>query len=296
LTDPWKIGAASGLIAGIIAGIVAFIFIIISVIIGLDPTPGYPLFPLFSITEIATIEIILSTIWGVIFGVIYSKIYYTIPGKSYLKALFFSVILWLIVSVRPSVIMASYGLIIPWTLVWSFMGFFKLLSYGLVLGSIYEFLSSRYYVSEERPKIVQYDWKGGIFPGVIAGIFGGIGGTLSWIIAYNLRAVINILDLVLEVNLGVPFFISHLGYMIGTTALWGVLFGAIYAKVYNLVPGRGMIKGIYYALVLWLISNIHSVSFFMVYGNITQAKALTWVGFLIFIFFGIVIGALYKKE
>ena len=44
---------------------------------------------------------------------------------------------------------------------------------------------------------------------------------------------------------------------------WGAIFGWVFVKVYDLVPGTGIMKGLYFSLIMWIFVNIYIYSFFV---------------------------------
>ena len=160
-----KAGIISGLVAGIIAGIVATILTpIISVKYGELVFPfAFRLYmptifwfavpPMTPVVIIAIIEMMVALVWGVILGIIYMKCYSSIPGNGILKGLiyglFFHLILGIRVAIGKYIIYANIHEAVPWIIA----GFPKWITYGLVLGIIYEFMQRRYRVPKEELKI-----------------------------------------------------------------------------------------------------------------------------------------------
>jgi hypothetical protein len=131
-----KSSIISGLIAGFLAGIVGFVTSIIWIsnlglvyVVSSNPNP--------SITDLATIELGHSIIWGIIFGILYSKFYKSIPGTGISKGINFSIIIWLISHIRALLFWSGYGFVFESIIV----GFFKILQmivFGLILGYLYK--------------------------------------------------------------------------------------------------------------------------------------------------------------
>ncbi len=84
--------------------------------------------------------------------------------------------------------------------------------------------------------------------------------------------------------------------LFGLIIIWGTILGVIYSKVYDIIPGKNLKKGLIYSLIIFLISNIRVTSF-----QIPFAQAITWlwtfniVGFLGLVIYGLIIGYLYRK-
>ena len=77
--------------------------------------------------------------------------------------------------------------------------------------------------------------------------------------------------------------------------VWGAIFGAIYPKFYDVVPGKGIMKGLCFGLLLFLISSVRAATFLAAYTFVPLATSWVFVGFFQFASYGIVLGALYKK-
>jgi len=279
----WKIGAIAGLIAGITAGIITFIFLNIGNIIGL-PIPWAFTFP--PITDIATIHIILGMIWGIILGIIYSKVHDLIPGKSISKGLIFGMVIFLIFNIRQASASVAYGFTLH-AVSHIFIGFPMWVSFGLVLGVIYESLLNRHHPTQKKLKIIGYDLKGGIHPGAIAGAIGGI--------VYFICMIPIDRWVYGTIGLELSFLVAQMGSHILYNMIWGAVFGAIFAKVYNTVPGKGSMKGLYYALVVFFITSFHISTYNVAYAIYAMAIAS---GFGVFraITEGLVLGYLYKPS
>jgi len=124
----------AGVIAGAISGIIRIIGDLVGSAIGLWEAFKVPL------ANYATIYIILSAIWGIIFGLIYSKFYNLIPGSGFLKAFYFGLLLWIVIRVYGSSFLMAYA---GWRTTFQaneimFAGFFEMISLGLALGYLYK--------------------------------------------------------------------------------------------------------------------------------------------------------------
>ena len=103
-------------------------------------------------------------------------------------------------------------------------------------------------------------------------------------------------------------FLLHLsdkflfGHHVLINLIWGIIFGLIYPKVYNVVPGKKVIKGICYALILYLITTFQFDTWIIVMyanHNAWQLALITFVSIfaygLSWTIYGIVLGYLYRK-
>jgi hypothetical protein len=296
LTSSWKIGAFSGLIAGlIILGIFAQFFMNISLSIGLYEAWFKPF-----VTDNFGFNIPFGIVFGIIFGIIYSRVYDVVPGKGILKALIFGLFLYLITSFRIETYIIPYGVDFLNSAGDLFDGSFTWIIFGLVLGILYQLLRGRYYPDKEEPKIITYDMKSGILPGAIAGV---LGGTAAGVVAVtgHLTGYWGVV-LAGKIVPTIQFWYFQFGHHVLMNIIWDTFFGAIFAVVYNLVPGKKVKKGLCYGLIVYLITtfnvSIWALGWF-VYHNAWQIALMQFLGFSIgaaqFVVFGLAVGYLYRK-
>lgn len=290
----WKIGAISGLIAGLVAGLVnGFIGMPFAFKLGfpywwLSPPPDTPLM------KIVTIEIILGMIVGIIMGVIYSKVYNVIPGKGTSKGFAYGLFGYLILHLYWATYFMIYWEPISASL-WMIQGLFIIIPYTIVLVTLYEFLRSEYYIPKKEIKIIQYDIMSGLYPGAIAGFLGGVS---SFFTIYTFEYTgtkpypLYFIDILMDVN----FLISQLGGQIMWHMIWGIFLGLIFPKVFNLVPGNGIVKGLYYGLVAnFVLNEIRPAIFCLLIKNFIFVLHVIGAGCSNAIVYGLVLGYLYRK-
>ena len=282
----WKIGAVAGLIAGIVAGIVETISAITFLTIGLGylwlpPPPNAP------ILIITATGMVVNIIWGVFLGIVYAKIYDLVPGKSISKSLLFGLICYFIYDIRGATYYLFYGDIL--TVISQISWIFTWIAYALVLGFIYEFLRSRYFITKERLKIIKYDIKNGIHPGAIAGLLGGISAFITIVIGIVMEFWP---PSVPDPDIG--FFLSQLGTHAFFNMIWGIVFGMLFAMFYDRIPGKGIKKGIVYSLTLFFITTFRGSIYGLPYGNLIFYSFST-ISFFHFLTVGLVLGLLYRK-
>lgn len=292
MSNSLKIGIISGSIAGIIAGIIHTVFLNLAISIGFF-IPATQSIILTRAHYVVNIPI--SIIFGFICGAIYSRAYSVIPGKGISKGVFYGFILLLLSWVQNSSFLTGYGRHLD-VLGYIFSGFFQWMTYGLILGILYEYLHSRYYPTKKELKIITYAVIGGVFPGAFAGIADGIAAALANAIA----SMIGLLGP--QVMAGVPniftfdFWVYQSGTHILVNLIWGIVIGMIFTQVYNLVPGKGIIKGLYYSLIIALLSTYHFVVYGIGWGLFSFALWASLVGLLsTATTLGIVLGLLYRK-
>jgi len=96
--------------------------------------------------------------------------------------------------------------------------------------------------------------------------------------------------------------------------LYGGIFGAVFARAYGVIPGKGVIKGLFYGYTIFLISTVHQGALSLGYGLIQPLGILDplydielkeirlivgweWiiVDFFVYAAYGFLIGYLYRK-
>jgi len=138
--------------------------------------------------------------------------------------------------------------------------------------------------------------RSGFHAGLIAGMVGGLSVNIA-------RIVESILGLpTAQIGLTFDFIIFHLLTEISITGIFGAIFGIIYSKFHDRIPGKRIKKGLVFGLLIYLLSNIFIASHFVLYGIFTSDESyFLWAGqwaypgFVTLVPYGIVLGALYKK-
>ena len=83
-----------------------------------------------------------------------------------------------------------------------------------------------------------------------------------------------------------------------------IFFGLLYKRIYNLIPGKGIIKGLFFGLLIWFIKDIAAGAYLIFSGTVTAGGLFEWVtagvnlivmGLNMWIIYGLVLGYLYKK-
>lgn len=85
-------------------------------------------------------------------------------------------------------------------------------------------------------------------------------------------------------------------FMIVLGIIFGTVFGAIYSRFHDLIPGKGISKGLYFGLMIWFIKDIAAGAYTaLTMGQVATGIGLIVVGFFMWIAYGPVLAALYKK-
>jgi len=84
--------------------------------------------------------------------------------------------------------------------------------------------------------------------------------------------------------------------MIVLTIIFGAIFGAVYSRFYDSIPGVGILKGLYFGLLIWLIKDImNGLYIAFTTANVNYTIGSIWIGIFLHPVFGSLLGALYKK-
>lgn len=89
-------------------------------------------------------------------------------------------------------------------------------------------------------------------------------------------------------------------YLVSTsivlTVIFGAIFGAAYVKFYDVIPGSGVSKGLYFGLIIWFIQGVAGGAYLGIHAmEFDVAIRLIFIGFFMWISYGPVLGVLYKK-
>jgi hypothetical protein len=110
-------------------------------------------------------------------------------------------------------------------------------------------------------------WKVGAIAGLIAGIVAG--------------SIFIFINIPLNFKLGLPYlwypppsdtpFMKFAMTEITFNIIWGIVSGIMYSRIYDLIPGRSILKAIIFGLGLYLIVEVRGAFFSIVYGYVQEA-------------------------
>ena len=93
-------------------------------------------------------------------------------------------------------------------------------------------------------------------------------------------------------SMWILLILSHLSLDI----FWGMIGGTAFSYLYNLIPGKGAVKGFYFGLSIWIIKDVAAGSYLaLTMMKVNSAMILIITGFFMWIVYGSVLGYLYKK-
>ncbi|WP_455369828.1 hypothetical protein [[Eubacterium] cellulosolvens] len=268
-----KKGYTAGAVAGFCGGVFAFVSQVILALVGVFPSVILEVLP-----SAAIIHIGMTTIWAVVFGVIYAKFYDVIPGKGVKKGLVFGFIIYLLADLwAASYFIANQHFQAASSFIFS--GFFHVIIYGPLLGVLYKKPVQQI---ETKHKI-----KNNPMAGLIAGFFGGI---VVAVLTYTISIV------------GVPYLWYWPTYPLITSIrnvvlieiilmiVWGVILEMIFVIFYAKLPGKGIMKGFYFGLLISLLCVVHTTSWGIPYAANPQGNLMGFIIYtLAFICYGIVL-------
>jgi len=275
-----KSSSISGAIAGFVAGSVAVFTQIVLASLGLQPTAILKVLPFT-----ATVHIGFNTIWFAVFGVLYSKFYDVIPSKGAKKGLVYGLIIYLMIGLLPASYYFANG---------NFLGASGYAFTGLVVPVIYGLLQGVLYDGPKQPVRIEDKIKHNLIAGPVAGLLGGVVAAVLIFICFMM---------------GVPYgwYWPHYPPITSITnvvaielilmIVWGTIINTIFVMFYARIPGKGIMRGLYFGLLLCLLCVIRPHSWGIPYA--ANPQSLAWgaiVYSLAFISYGIVLGYLYKKE
>ena len=90
-----------------------------------------------------------------------------------------------------------------------------------------------------------------------------------------------------------PIATNNIAVNIPLFGFWGVLLGIIYSRAYNVIPKKGVTKGLVYGFFLYLIAPIRIATFLIPYAAILTALATIFCWFFTLIVYGLLLGILY---
>jgi hypothetical protein len=132
----------------------------------------------------------------------------------------------------------------------------------------------------------------GFYSGFIAGM---VGGTVIFIYV-NLTSPITGMPDVTSFDFWLNYFI----YQIGLQGIFGGIFGIMYSTFYNGIPGKVIVKGLVFGLIIFLLGNFAYGTWHLLLGLSGNEIHLGWginyfEGFPLFLAYGIAIGPIYER-
>ena len=140
----------------------------------------------------------------------------------------------------------------------------------------------------------------GFYAGIIAGCIGG----LVYILCTIPEAMLGLPGALVEVYDIFEFntFVGLLGYSIPAQAIWGSIYGIVYSRFYDGVPGKGIKKGFVWGCIIALISNIliafgHFLALQLTGMEFHFMQMYSWTesALVIWVTYGIFLGIIYER-
>jgi len=79
--------------------------------------------------------------------------------------------------------------------------------------------------------------------------------------------------------------------------IWGVVFGVLFVRFYDKVPGKGILKGLTFSIIVFFFTTFQTGIYglvYLVYGSFDWGIACIIAGVFALFPFGLVIGLLYR--
>lgn len=107
------------------------------------------------------------------------------------------------------------------------------------------------------------------------GVAGVVGAVVGVITAFVTRSIGPSAPFPIPMMYGVAFMI------VPGIIIFGAVFGAIYSRFHDLIPGKGISKGLYFGLMIWFIKDIGAGA----YTALTMEQAASGIGLIVVGFF-----------
>jgi len=82
--------------------------------------------------------------------------------------------------------------------------------------------------------------------------------------------------------------------LLSLSVIWGTFFGAIYGRFFDNIPGKGVMKGLIFGLLVWIAKDVAAGSYVaLIFMEISISINLILIGFSMWIIYGLILGYLY---
>ena len=125
--------------------------------------------------------------------------------------------------------------------------------------------------------------------GIISGLIAGIISAIVYEIFSNIAVLIGLYDPWLH-----PLVLGNIVVNIPLFGFWGIILGIIYSRIYDIIPRKGVLKGLIYGLFLYFIVGIRLDTFLLPYGLFLWAAGDAFSEFFMWILYGLVLGYLFE--
>ncbi|MDI6786432.1 MAG: hypothetical protein QMD92_06950 [bacterium] len=130
----------------------------------------------------------------------------------------------------------------------------------------------------------------GVVVGILSGIWGGItcGWLFNWV--YSLEPT--------TIWRGKEAMTAGFTAMVNiANIVFSTLLAFVYALLYKGIPGKGVIKGLWYGVVVWLVGTLPGSFMAGVFSVIAKGVIVYWIisGLITNIWQGVVISLIYKE-
>ncbi|MCW4032844.1 MAG: hypothetical protein NWF08_05575 [Candidatus Bathyarchaeota archaeon] len=127
-------------------------------------------------------------------------------------------------------------------------------------------------------------------------IYGFIAGLIAGIVAAICYIIVTMIGLSWS-TFGEYPVVNIAEFNIIMSPIWGIIYGILFSRFQGAIPGRGLMKGFYYGLVLFLFNGVRDVTFWFAYATpIDVIISFLFITFFASIVYGTLLRALYKTE
>ena len=134
-----------------------------------------------------------------------------------------------------------------------------------------------------------------LLAGVVVGILGGIWGWLTCGWLFNWVYSLEPTNVWKGEEVMTPGFMVLMNLM---GIVFAILLALVYAFLYKGIPGKGIVKGLWYGLFVWLVGTLPGNFMLGMFSVIAQGVILYWIiaGMVTNLWQGVVIAAIYGKS
>ena len=133
---------------------------------------------------------------------------------------------------------------------------------------------------------------------ILAGAIAGAVSVLPFLAGGYVMGVIGVFEPPGGMEIWTPsmFMLLSLAHL-SLDIFWGMIAGVVYSFLYSSIPGKGVMKGLYFGLSIWVIKDVAAGSYLaLTMMEVNSAMMLIAGGFFLWIVYGPVLGYLFKKE
>lgn len=125
-------------------------------------------------------------------------------------------------------------------------------------------------------------------------VAGTIAGAVAGIVPFSITHMGAVLGF-WSIPHDIPFLANQITVHMGSNAIWGAIFSFVAVMIYDRVPGKGVVKGLYIGLIYCLFANLYVGYSLWAYGIVGFAINQLIHGTMDKFVYGILFSHLYEK-